>query len=74
MRRRMNPNYRPLATTVSFTERGTHVHRQAVLHDLIPLGRGSKSVVAWAYDPLNRVWSNHHLFRASVTLSGSDHA
>lgn len=48
----------------------TYVHRQAVLHDIIALGRGTKSTNVWAYDPQNRVWSSSHLFRASVTLAG----
>ena len=56
---------------VSFDEiNQTHVHRQAVLCDIVALGRGGNSPNTWAYDPLNRVWSNSHLFRASVTLAG----
>ena len=50
----------------------THVHRQAVLLDIIPLGRGGRSKTTWDYDPVNRVWSNNHLFRASVTLAGQE--
>jgi hypothetical protein len=46
----------------------TFVHRQAVLNDLIAGGRGTKAEHGFSYDPVNRVWSNSHLFRASVTL------
>ena len=49
----------------------THVHRQAILLDLIPGARGTKSTGGWDYDPINRVWSNNHLYRASITLAGS---
>lgn len=45
----------------------TYVHRQAVLHDLA--GRGTKSTAVFSYDNTNRVWSNSHLFRASITLA-----
>ena len=50
----------------------THVHRQAVLTD--PGGGVSfgVSVRNLSYDALNRVWSNSHLFRASVTLAGAN--
>lgn len=49
----------------------THVHRQAVLTD--PGGGVSfgVSIRNLSYDTLNRVWSNSHLFRASVTLAGA---
>lgn len=46
----------------------TFTHRQAILTDLIPLGRGKKSEQGWGYDDVNHCWSNNHLFRASVTL------
>lgn len=48
-----------------------HVHRQAVLTD--PGGGVSfgVSIRNLSYDALNRVWSNSHLFRASVTLAGA---
>lgn len=46
----------------------TYVHRQAILADLIPGGRGKKGEDGWGYDPVNRCWSNNHLFRASITL------
>lgn len=50
----------------------THVHRQAVLHDVVPLGRGTRSRESFAYDAVNRVWSNNHLYRASITLPGAE--
>lgn len=46
----------------------TYVHRQAILTDLIPGGRGKKAESGWGYDEVNRCWSNNHLFRASITL------
>jgi hypothetical protein len=46
----------------------TYVHRQVVLHDLVAGGRGTKATYGFSYDPVNRVWSSSHLFRASVTL------
>lgn len=49
----------------------THVHRRAVLLDLVAGGRGTKAEWGYGYDPVNRVWSNHHLFRANVTLAGA---
>lgn len=41
----------------------TFVHRQAVLFD--PRGERDRN----SYDPVNRVRSNSHLFRASITLA-----
>ena len=46
----------------------TFTHRQAILTDLIPLGRGKKSEHGFGYDQQTRSWSNSHLFRASITL------
>ena len=46
----------------------TYVHRQAVLHDLVAGGRGTRSLLDYSYDPVTRTFSNNHLFRASITL------
>lgn len=46
----------------------TFVHRQAVLCEPDG-GRGRKGEYGSGYDPINRCWSNNHLFRASVTLA-----
>lgn len=70
MKRREMHGIPQLAVTFDQIEQ-THVHRQAVLTD--PGGGVSfgVSVHNLSYDALNRVWSNSHLFRASVTLAGA---
>lgn len=45
----------------------TYTHRLAVLNDP-KQGEATGMSVNFSYDAVNRVWSNDHLYRASITL------